>query len=56
MLDLGAARIDLADGDRTFRLEVEALRLEPGQMMALTGSSGSGKTLLLELLLSLIHI
>ncbi|WP_109467343.1 ABC transporter ATP-binding protein [Albibacillus kandeliae] len=50
MLDLGAARIDLADGDRTFRLEVEALRLEPGQMLALTGSSGSGKTLLLELL------
>lgn len=49
-LRLTNGRIDLRDGDRAFRLEVDALALEPGETIALTGASGSGKTLLLELL------
>ncbi len=40
----------LRDGDRLFRLEVERLHVAPGRMLALTGASGSGKTLLLEML------
>ncbi|WP_424986233.1 ABC transporter ATP-binding protein [Microbulbifer sp. S227A] len=43
-------RIELRDGDRAFRLCVERLALDPGQAVALTGASGSGKTLLLEML------
>ncbi|MEY8827767.1 ABC transporter ATP-binding protein [Sedimentitalea sp. XS_ASV28] len=42
--------IELRDGDRAFRLCVDRLALDPGQAVALTGASGSGKTLLLELL------
>lgn len=49
-LRLSGARIDLRDGDRAFRLEVDELTLDAGQAVALTGASGSGKTLLLELL------
>jgi len=44
------ARVALSDGDRAFRLEVDSLSLEAGRAVALTGASGSGKTLLLELL------
>ena len=49
-LHLQSGRIELADGERSFRLEVDDFRLVPGQAVALTGASGSGKTLLLELL------
>ncbi|MCF6231877.1 MAG: ATP-binding cassette domain-containing protein [Rhodobacteraceae bacterium] len=42
--------VTLQDGDRTFRLEIKALTLVPGRAVALTGASGSGKTLMLELL------
>ena len=49
-LRLTNAKIDLRDGDRAFRLAVDGLTLDPGQAVALTGASGSGKTLLLELL------
>ncbi|MFC4670069.1 ABC transporter ATP-binding protein [Seohaeicola nanhaiensis] len=49
-LRLTNGRIDLRDGDRAFRLEVDVLALAPGETVALTGPSGSGKTLLLELL------
>lgn len=49
-LTLTDGRIELRDGDRAFRLQVDQLVLEPGQAVALTGASGSGKTLLLELL------
>lgn len=49
-LTLRAGEIDLRDGDRWFRLHVDHLDLTPGQAVALTGASGSGKTLLLELL------
>lgn len=40
----------LADGDRRFSLTVRNLDLKPGAVLAVTGSSGSGKTLFLELL------
>ncbi len=49
-LELREASVALRDGDRAFRLEVARLDLEPGRAVALTGASGSGKTLLLELL------
>ena len=42
--------IVLRDGDREFRLQIDQLHLQSGQAMALTGASGSGKTLVLELL------
>lgn len=42
--------ITLSDGDRIFRLEIDQLDLTSGQAVALTGASGSGKTLVLELL------
>lgn len=40
----------LADGDRSFRLSVTDLDLPAGAVLAVTGASGSGKTLFLELL------
>ncbi|MFK7754136.1 MAG: ABC transporter ATP-binding protein [Sedimentitalea sp.] len=49
-LHIRDAQISLRDGDRAFRLSLEALTLQAGQAVALTGASGSGKTLLLELL------
>lgn len=49
-LELREATVALKDGDRAFRLEIGALDLVPGRAVALTGASGSGKTLLLELL------
>lgn len=49
-LSIEGMQTTLRDGDRLFRLEVERLHLFPGRMLALTGASGSGKTLLLEML------
>ena len=49
-LNIRDCHVALQDGDRSFRLEIAALTLEPGQAIALTGASGSGKTLMLELL------
>lgn len=48
-LVLENARIALSDGDRSFTLRVDAARLETGEIVALTGASGAGKTLMLEL-------
>lgn len=49
-LSVGRLTTALADGDRRFRLAVEGLELAPGAVLAVTGASGSGKTLFLELL------
>uniref|UniRef100_A4WZU4 ABC transporter domain-containing protein n=1 Tax=Cereibacter sphaeroides (strain ATCC 17025 / ATH 2.4.3) TaxID=349102 RepID=A4WZU4_CERS5 len=42
--------VTLADGERRFTLRVPELALEPGEAAGLTGASGTGKTMLLELL------
>jgi putative ABC transport system ATP-binding protein len=42
--------VTLRDGERSFTLRIDDLRIRPGEAMGLTGASGSGKTLLLELL------
>jgi putative ABC transport system ATP-binding protein len=49
-LSIKAGHITLRDGDREFRLQIDQLTLISGQAVALTGASGSGKTLVLELL------
>ena len=49
-LNIRNGQISLQDGDRRFRLEITSLTISPGQAVALTGASGSGKTLMLELL------
>jgi putative ABC transport system ATP-binding protein len=49
-LELGHLATTLSDGDRRFRLAVEGLRLDRGTVWALTGNSGTGKTLFLEML------
>ena len=43
-------QIALRDRDRIFRLEINRLNVRSGQAVALTGASGSGKTLVLEML------
>ena len=49
-LELGRLATTLSDGDRRFRLVVEGLSLQRGAVWALTGNSGTGKTLFLEML------
>ncbi len=49
-LRIKTGHISLRDGARTFRLQIDRLALTRGQAVALTGASGSGKTLVLELL------
>lgn len=49
-LHIGAGQYGLRDGDREFRLQWNAFDLTGGEPVALTGASGAGKTLLLELL------
>ena len=49
-LHIRSGQIALRDGDRAFRLDIPELDLPAGQAVALTGASGSGKTLVLELL------
>ncbi|MEX0347878.1 MAG: ABC transporter ATP-binding protein [Paracoccaceae bacterium] len=44
------ASVEVSDVDRVFRVEIEALDLPPGGVIALSGASGSGKTLILEML------
>lgn len=49
-LQLDLLSTTLADGDRQFHLTVGGLRLQRGAVWALTGNSGTGKTLFLEML------
>ena len=49
-LNIENGRVMLADGDRSFTLDIGSLSLAAGKTVALTGASGSGKTLLLEVL------
>ncbi|MFT7594420.1 MAG: putative ABC transport system ATP-binding protein [Paracoccaceae bacterium] len=49
-LRIQPGQISLTDGKRVFRLQIDQLDLARGQAVALSGASGSGKTLLLELL------
>jgi len=48
-LALSGIEVALSSGDSRFRMVVEDLTLAPGGIVALTGESGAGKTLLLEI-------
>lgn len=49
-LTLQDLSVTLRDGDRAFRMSTGHFRLEAGQTYGLSGPSGTGKTLLLEVL------
>ncbi|MEP2031148.1 MAG: ATP-binding cassette domain-containing protein [Paracoccaceae bacterium] len=49
-LHIGRMQVSLRDQDRVFDLEIENVDLPAGSVAILTGASGSGKTLVLELL------
>lgn len=50
MLSIENLGVELADGDRRFRLRVDQLEIRRGETIGISGPSGTGKTLLLELL------
>lgn len=50
VLVLEDVSVALTDGDRSFELRLDQLALRRGEVTGLTGPSGTGKTLLLELL------
>ncbi|MGC9418087.1 MAG: ABC transporter ATP-binding protein [Rhodovulum sp.] len=49
-IDIAGLGVSLTDGERGFRLEVPRLRIGPGEAVGLTGPSGTGKTMFLEVL------
>lgn len=50
ILEAADLTVTLQDADRAFRLLIADFSLAPGQVIGLSGSSGTGKTLLLEVL------
>lgn len=50
VVELEAMVVERCEGERTFRLEVDELRLRPGEVFSVVGPSGSGKSTLLDLL------
>lgn len=49
-IDIESLAVVASDGDRTFRLEIDRLALGAGEVVGFTGASGTGKTMLLEVL------
>lgn len=49
-LDIRDLTVSLADGERRFTLAVPEMQLATGHVVGLTGPSGTGKTMLLEVL------
>ena len=50
LLEIENLRFRRGTGEQTFGIEIPGLRLERGEMLAVTGESGSGKSTVLELL------
>lgn len=50
VLNIDHLKISLSDGERRFSVTLAGLRLRAGDLVGLTGASGAGKTLVLELL------
>ena len=49
-LAVEALSIDATDGDRSFRLDVDRFSIGVGEVIGISGPSGTGKTMLLEVL------